>query len=139
MPTLSTIGHVEAQRAIEAMKAELDRRGKAAVLAVADTHGEVIALLRLDGAPLSSIQIAMNKAFTAARERQASREVGARSRDPQEGFPMTNFGDLRFVGWGGGLPVIVNDQVAGAVAVSGLPETEDEEIADVGRRAIIGS
>ena len=139
MQAQTTLSHVDAQRAIDAMKAELDRRAKAAVLAVADAHGELIALLRLDGAPLSSIQIATNKAFTAARERAPSREVGARARDPQKGFPMTNYGDLRFVGWGGGLPVMLEGKVTGAVAVSGLPETEDEEIAEIGRRAILAS
>ncbi len=50
---------------------------------------------------------------------------------------MTNFGDPRFVTWGGGLPVLVEGQVVGAVAVSGLPEAEDEEIAELGRRAIL--
>lgn len=138
MQTLSSISHGEAQQGINAMRTELERRQKAAVLVVSDAHGELIGMLRLDGAPLSSIQIAMNKAYTAARERQPSREVGARSRDPQKGFPMTNFGELRFVGWGGGLPVAVNGQVVGAVAVSGLPEVEDEEIAEIGRRAILG-
>ena len=126
--------HAEAGRALDAMSAETTRRGKAAVLVVADAHGEVLALLRMDGAPLSSLMIAQNKAYTAARERAPSREIGRRSRE--EGFPMTNFGDLRYVGWGGGIPVTVEGQVVGAVAVSGLPETEDEEIAEIGRRAI---
>jgi glc operon protein GlcG len=138
MQTQLTLSHADAQRAINAMAAELERRAKAAVLAVADGHGELVALLRLDGAPLPSIQIAMNKAYTAARERKPSREVGARSRDPEEGFPMTNYGDLRFVGWGGGLPLFVEGKVVGALAVSGLSETEDEEIAEIGRRAIMG-
>jgi glc operon protein GlcG len=138
MQTQLTLSHADAQRAINAMAAELERRAKAAVLAVADGHGELVALLRLDGAPLPSIQIAMNKAYTAARERKPSREVGARSRDPEKGFPMTNYGDLRFVGWGGGLPLFVEGKVVGALAVSGLSETEDEEIAEIGRRAIMG-
>jgi glc operon protein GlcG len=137
MQTLITLGHAEAQRAIDVMKAELDLRAKGAVLAVADAHGELIALLRMDGARLSSVPIAMNKAFTAAREQAPTREVGARARDPGKGFPMTNYGDLRYVGWGGGLPVLVEGRVVGAVGVSGLPETEDEEIAEVGRRAIL--
>ncbi len=138
MQTQLTPSHTEAQRAIDAMTAEIVRRGKAAVLVVADAHGELIALLRMDGAPLSSIQIAIGKAFTSARERVPSREVGQRARDPEQGFPMTNFGDPRFVTWGGGLPVLVDGQVVGAVAVSGLPETEDEEIAELGRRALLG-
>ncbi len=137
MQTQLTLGHAEAQRAIDAMKGELDLRAKGAVLAVADAHGELIAMLRMDGARLPSIQIAMNKAFTAAREQAPTREIGGRARDPGKGFPMTNYGDLRFVGWGGGLPVLVEGRVAGAVAVSGLPEAEDEEIAEIGRRAIL--
>jgi glc operon protein GlcG len=120
------------------MLAEITRRGKAGVIVVADEHGELIALVRMDGAPLSSIQIASNKAFTAARERKNTRELGARSRDPERGFPMTNFGDLRYIAWGGGLPVVVEGYVIGAVAVSGLPEAEDEEVAELGRKAILG-
>ena len=131
-----TLGHGEAQRAIEAMQAELQRRGKGAVIAVADAHGELIGLLRLDGAPLASILIAANKAWTAARERKPSRELGQSARDPQHGFDMAYYGDPRYIGWGGGLPVVVDGSVAGSVAVSGLPEQEDIEIAEIGLAAI---
>lgn len=138
MRQLLTLSHHDAQRALEAMRAECDKRGKGGVLVVADAHGELIALLRMDGAPFSSINIAMGKAYTAARERKPSREVGEKSRDPERGFPMTNFGELRYVTWGGGLPVFVEGQVIGAVAVSGLPEQEDMEIAELGRQAALG-
>lgn len=138
MRQLLTLSHQDAQRALEAMRAECDKRGKGGVLVVADAHGELIALLRMDGAPFSSINIAMGKAYTAARERKPSREVGEKSRDPEHGFPMTNFGELRYVTWGGGLPVFVEGQVIGAVAVSGLPEQEDMEIAELGRQAALG-
>ena len=67
------LGHADAQKAIEVIKNEMLRRGKAAVIAVADAHGELLALLRVDGAPYTSIQIATNKAYTAARDRKPSR------------------------------------------------------------------
>ena len=105
MQHVTTLGHDEAQRAIEAIKAELLRRGKAAVIVVADAHGELIALLRLDGTPLPSILIATNKAWTAARTRKPSREVGQSVRDPQTGFDPAYYGDPRYIGWGGGVPV----------------------------------
>ena len=136
MHTVTSLGHAEAQAAIDASRAELERRGKAAVVAVADAHGELIALLRLDGAPLPSILIATNKAWTAARERAATRDLGQRSRDAEQGFDMAYFGDRRYIGWGGGLPVVVDGAVVGAVAVSGLPEMEDIEVARVGVAAI---
>ena len=49
---------------------------------------------------------------------------------------MAYFGDRRYIGWGGGLPVLLNGVVVGAVAVSGLPEEEDMELAALGVRAI---
>lgn len=138
MQQLVTLGHEDAQRAIQAMRAEAEKRGKGGVLVVTDAHGELLALLRMDGAPFSSLQIAMNKAYTAARERKPSYEVGQRARDPERGFPMTNFGELRYTTWGGGLPVMIEGQVIGAVAISGLPEAEDMEIAEIGRQAALG-
>ena len=78
-------------------------------------------------ADLASINIAIHKAFTAARERVESSVLGERSRT--EGFPITNFGDPRYVGWGGGVPIIVAGEVIGAIGVSGLPEAADVELA----------
>ncbi len=137
MNTIVTLGHREAQEALRAIQAELERRGKAAVIAVADAHGELIASLRLDGAPLPSILIAANKAWTAARERKPTREIGQSARDAQNGFDVAYYGDPRYIGWGGGLPVRINGSVVGAVAVSGLPELEDMQIAQVGVEAIL--
>ena len=132
MQTVSSLGHAEAQRAVQSIQAEMLRRHKAAVIAVADAHGELIALMRLDGAPLASILIAANKAWTAARERLPTRDLGQTARDPVDGFDMAYYGDNRYVGWGGGLPVWLDGAVVGAVAVSGLSETEDIELAQIG-------
>lgn len=137
MKSLVTLTHSDAQHALTAIQAELEKRGQAAVITVADSHGELIALLRLDGAPLPSITIATNKAWTAARERKPSKELGQAARDAATGFDMAYFGDARYIGWGGGLPVIVNGQVVGAVGVSGLPEADDIELATLGVQAIL--
>lgn len=138
MRQLLTLDHRDAQRAIDAMRAECERRGKDGVLVVTDAHGELIAFLRMDGAPYSSIQIALNKAYTAARERIPSYDLGRRALNPERGFPMTNFGELRYTTWGGGLPIVIETEVVGAVAISGLPEDQDMEIAEIGRQAALG-
>jgi glc operon protein GlcG len=127
----------DARRALEAMSTELARRGLPAVLTVADDHGELIALMRMDGAPLSAIVIAMNKAWTAARERRPSYEVGCAARHPETRFDIAYFGDHRYTGWGGGLPVVIGGNVVGAVAVSGAPEAVDREVAELGVAAIV--
>jgi glc operon protein GlcG len=85
---------------------------------------------------VAAVTIATNKAFTAARERKPSRSLGQEARDPVKGFDMAYFGDGRFVGWGGGVPVIVEGETVGAVGVSGLPEAVDMELAEIGVRAI---
>ncbi len=139
MYQITSIGHDEAQIAIQTVMNEALQRGKAVVIAVADNHGEMIALLRMDGAKLPAITIAMNKAFTAARELKPTFELGQRSRNPETSFDFSFYGDNRFVGWGGGYPVFLDKKVIGAIAVSGLPQQEDMELAQIGLDAIIKS
>jgi glc operon protein GlcG len=138
MITESTIDYAEARLAIDALHAEITRRGKAGVIAVCDSHGDLIALARMDGAPLSSITIAINKAYSAARERKPSKEIGNAARHPEKGFDIGYFGDPKFTGWGGGVPVRKNSRVVGAIAVSGLPQVEDMELAEMGAKLIAG-
>lgn len=102
--------------------------------AVVDEQGTLMAFIRTDSSPLAPIMIAQNKAYTAARERIPSRELGRRSVD--EGFPMTNFGELRYVTWGGGVPITHEGVVVGAVGVSGLSEDEDIAYAEMGIAAL---
>ena len=122
----------EALFAIEAVIKEAKKRKKSLVVAIADSHGELIGLMRMDRAPLSSIVIAKNKAYTAARERKPSREIGNASKKPGTGFDIAYYGDSNIIGWGGGLPILKEGEVVGAIAVSGLSEKEDEELAKVG-------
>ena len=129
------LSHTDALKIVTTIQAELEENGLGAAIAVADEHGELIALLRTDGCPLASINNAINKAYTAARERKESRAVGDASRE--ENFPLTNFGDLRYIGWGGGVPIVYEGEVVGAVGVSGLPEQEDMVLARMGA-ALIG-
>ena len=136
MQQRTVLTHADAMKIIEVIRAELEKGGKGAAIAIADEHGELIALLRTDGCPLPSIVIASNKAWTAARERKPSKAVGNSSKE--KGWPMTNFGDLRYTAWGGGVPIMHEGQCIGAVGVSGLPEEEDMVLAEMGVKALVG-
>lgn len=137
MQNLRSLGASEARIAIDACLADLAQRGKAATIAVADTHGELIALWRMDGANLPSIVIAGNKAYTAARVRGDSGDLG---RDTKaSGDDVHYHGDARYVGWDGGAVVMHNGDCLGAVAVSGLSGEEDIAIARTGVAAILQS
>jgi glc operon protein GlcG len=128
------LSHRDAQIIVTAIQTKLEQENKGASVAVVDSHGELLAFVRTDGCRLPSINIAINKAYTAVREQKPSRDLGESSR--RDGFPLTNFGELRYVGWGGGMPISVNGEVVGAVGVSGLPEQEDMELAKLGIAAL---
>src|SRR5437588_10471053 len=129
MKTLHTIDYSDAQRIIDLIVNKALQMQKAAVIAVADSHGELMAFARMDGAPVSSVRIAANKAWTAARERKPTKDIGEKVRHPEKGHDIAYYGDPRFVGWGGGIPIWKDGAVAGAVPVSGLSSRGDIEIA----------
>jgi glc operon protein GlcG len=130
--TVPAIDYKDAKRIVDAIVEKALQLQKAAVIAVADAHGELIAFARMDGAPLPSILVAANKAYTAARERKPTKEIGDKIRHPEKGFDIAFYGDSRFVGWGGGIPIRKNGEVVGAIGVSGLSSAEDIELANAG-------
>jgi glc operon protein GlcG len=129
MRNIPVIDYSEAKKIVDLIVDKASQMQKSVVIAVADSHGELIAFARMDGAPFSSIRIAANKAYTAARERKTTKEIGEKVRHPEKGHDIAYYGDSRFVGWGGGIPLWKDGVVAGAVAVSGLSSGEDIELA----------
>jgi glc operon protein GlcG len=134
-----SLDHADAMRAVTAICSALLQQQQAAVIAVADAHGEPVALLRVGDVGLPSLDIATNKAFTAARARDATGNIGQASRKPEGGFDSSYFGDPRFIGWSGGLPVRLEGRVVGAVAVSGLTGEQDVALAQLGIDAILAA
>ena len=123
------LAHRDVLAALDAIREAVEARGKAAI-AIADGHGELIAFVRMDGALPSSGTLAINKAFTAARLARPTRVLGETLRAKETDVAF--YGDVRYVGFGGGLPVRIDGVVAGAVAVSGLSDDEDEALATLG-------
>lgn len=136
MKTVPAIDYQDAKRILDAIVERAQQLQKAAVVAVADAHGELIAFARMDGAPISSIRVAANKAWTAARERKPTKDIGDKIRHPEKGFDIAFYGDRRFVGWGGGIPILKDGEVVGAIGVSGLSSAEDIALATLGLELI---
>jgi len=134
--TIPALDYQDAKHIVDTIVEKALQLQKAAVIAVADAHGELIALARMDGAPISSIRVASNKAYTAARERKPTKEIGEKIRHPERGFDIAFYGDRRFCGWGGGIPIRKEGHVVGAIGVSGLSSAEDIALATVGLELI---
>jgi glc operon protein GlcG len=134
-----TLDYSDAKRAGDLIIEKALQMQKAASIAIADAHGDLLYFVRMDSAPVSSIQIAINKAWTAARERKPTKEIGDKVKHPERGHDIAYFGDPKYVGWGGGVPVWKNGEVVGAVAVSGLSSVEDAALAMLGVELLAGS
>jgi uncharacterized protein GlcG (DUF336 family) len=97
--------------------------------AVTDEAGNLMAFTRMDGAKISSIDIAISKAFTGAAAKKGTHEYNqlAVPGKPTFGIHVTN--RSRFSIIGGGLPVIVNGDVVGGIGISGGTAEEDLVVA----------
>ena len=84
----------------------------------------------------SSVTVAINKAYTVARLRRTSAALAEKARTEKEGFDIAYFGDPRVTGFGGGLPVLHEGEILGAIGVSGLSEAEDIAIVESAIAAI---
>ncbi|MBM3596619.1 MAG: heme-binding protein [Alphaproteobacteria bacterium] len=114
---------------IDAATAEARRMGKSISVAVVDAGGYMLGLLRMEGCGFLSPQIAEAKAFSAAAMRRSIADIAERARQrPETWNAFTNIGRTKLIPGLGGLPIRVNDEVVGAVGVSGATAEEDEAI-----------
>ncbi len=105
-------------------------------IAVVDDGGHLLVFNRMDGAKLSSIDIAICKAWTAACARRATHEYAeiAGPGKPAYGIHVSNSG--RFMIVGGGLPILVDGQVIGGIGCSSGTVQQDREVAMAGVQAL---
>lgn len=118
------------RRMVDAAVAEANARSVAVTLVVVDEAGVIKEMLRMDGAPLISVLTATNKAYAAAAIGMPPDEFyAAISSDPAAVAEFATRPGLALVA--GGLPVIADGEVAGAIGVAGaMTGAEDRRIAE---------
>jgi len=101
-------------------------------IAVMDAGRNLVAFHRMDGAWVASTDIAIDKALTSAGRGLTTRKIGemAQPGQPLFGINTTNAG--RIVIFAGGIPLIRDGEVVGAIGVSGGTVDEDHEVAEAG-------
>jgi uncharacterized protein GlcG (DUF336 family) len=125
-------------KAVEAAVAKGRERGVAIVAAVVDTGGDLMACLRADGAFSASVSIASDKAYTAAVFGASTDDLS----NALKGNPVLHHGIAirpRVVLFGGGLPIVENGAVIGAIGASGGSEDDDRACAAAGATAALGA
>jgi glc operon protein GlcG len=129
-PVLTYAG---ARRAAEAAAAEAARRGVAPVISAVDAGGALVFLVRPDDAQVASVDVTTDKARTAAIYRRPSRDFEEQAAN---GRPSA-LHLARAVPLQGGIPLVHDGVVIGAIGVSGATSAdEDNELAMVGAAAV---
>ena len=113
-----------AQKMVEAAVAKARELGVRENVAILDDGGNLKAFSRMDGAPILSIEIAQNKAYTALFGVSTQDFFDFIQGDPSllAGIPAL----ARVAAWGGGFPIKVNGEVVGAIGVSGAPTVQND-------------
>src|SRR5438876_11044088 len=136
MQTFQTLTLEEAELVLDAAQVKCRELGVLQVLCVADAAGYPIALRRLDGGKVTSVQIAMNKAFTAAGHRKATHNY-KNAYPVEEAFGIFTQHDGRFTVFVRGFPISVDGQVVGSVAASGGNGEQDTVVCEAGIAAFM--
>jgi len=121
-----------ARIAADAAGAEASDRGVAPVAAVVDAGGSLVYLWRPDSAQVASVDVSIDKARTAAIYRRPSKDF----EDQASGGRPSALHLARAVPLQGGIPILVDGTVIGAIGVSGASSAdEDQELAVLGAEA----
>jgi uncharacterized protein GlcG (DUF336 family) len=125
----------DARRIIAAAEKKAIELGQPMNIAVADEGGNLIAHVRMDGAWLGSVDISINKAFTARAFDLSTAELAANAQPggPFYGIQESNKGKVMI--FAGGIPLKRDGEVVGAVGVSGGDEEQDTSVAEAAAAA----
>jgi len=130
MKTLETVSLDDARRVIAAGEAAAHKIGSPSNLAVVDAGGNLVAHIRMDGAWIGSVEIAINKAFTSRAFDIATGDLGDNAQPGGQFYGISASNGGRVMIFAGGVPLTSGDQVVGAVGVSGGTGEQDQAIAE---------
>ena len=132
-PYGAPISAQRAQSLIQAAAAEATRRGWAMNIAVVDSGANLVAFLRMDGAQLASIAISEHKARTAAKFRRPTKVIEKAVQESDMKYMLT-LDDV--VASRGGIPLIEEGKIIGAIGCSGGTGSQDEDVCNAGAALI---
>lgn len=136
--TQKTLSREGARAALDAALAKAEETNTQMNIAVVDSGGHLVSFERMDGAMLISSGIAQDKAYSViiGNGLPTSQWVSALSGDPDPGLMIGFPHRDRLVVFGGGVPILIDGQVVGAVGVSGGSAEEDAIVAQAGADAV---
>lgn len=129
MQTIRRLGVEDAELLIEGARARAAEIGVPMCIAVVDESGTLISFLREDDAKLTSVELAVDKAFTAAGARNHTTFYGRVSQPDGPAWGIAHSNGGRFSPIGGGIHVLEDGAVVGGIGISGGTAHEDHDVA----------
>ncbi|MEH7235796.1 GlcG/HbpS family heme-binding protein [Bacillus sp. JJ1562] len=123
-----------AKKIIAGAEEEAKKIGVSMVISVVDEGGNLIAVHRMDDAWLASIDIAQNKAWTSVALKMPTSNLADATVPAAELYGLNTTNNGRLVVFGGGIPLVSDGKVVGAVGVSGSTVPHDVQVAEAGVR-----
>src|ERR1041385_4531321 len=124
------IGIENARKVMTAAEAEAAKNNWAVVISIIDSGGNIVMLHRRDDVQLSSIEIAQGKAKTALLLKRPSKVLDDAIAGGGAGLRFLALKDI--VPLEGGLPIVLDGKIVGAIGVSGVLSSQDAQIARAG-------
>ncbi len=125
----------DARRIIAAAEKKAQEIGQPMNIAVVDSGGNLVAHVRMDNAWIGSIDISINKAWTARAFNISTRDLAQHSQSGGQFFGIHVSNNGRVMVFAGGIPLQRGGQVVGAVGVSGGMGAQDQAVAEAGAAA----
>jgi uncharacterized protein GlcG (DUF336 family) len=122
----------DAQRVIAAAEEKARELGQPMNIAVVDAGGNLVSHIRMDGAWIGSIDISINKAFTARAFDISTAKLAESSQPGQQFFGIHASNRGRVMVFAGGVPLQRNGSIIGAIGVSGGSGSQDQVVAMAG-------
>jgi len=122
----------DVRRVIAAAEARARELGQPMNIAVVDAGGNLVSHVRMDGAWIGSIDISINKAFTARAFDIETAQLAKNSQPGQQFFGIHASNHGRVMIFAGGIPLRRNGAVIGAIGVSGGDGKQDQTVATAG-------
>jgi uncharacterized protein GlcG (DUF336 family) len=134
--TVNSVSLADARRVIAAGEAAATDLGQPSNIAVVDAGGNLVAHIRMDGAWLGSIDISINKAFTARAFDISTKELAGLAAPGEQFYGINASNAGRIMIFAGGEPLKVDGQVVGAIGVSGGTGEQDQFIVEAAVKAL---
>jgi glc operon protein GlcG len=122
---VTVLNEAGAQIVLKAAEESARQKSAPSAIAVVDTAGDLLAFQRMDGVRPDSVDLAIQKARTAARLRRSTAEIEDSINQGRTAFVTAGIAALR-----GGMPVLLDGEVVGAVGVAGLSKDTDTAISE---------